>query len=84
MIASGVGGIAAVFALALQYFRGNRPQPTEQSRQMIRGGDFPVRGGDGAPAGKGGDVHIGSGIYKAGDAIQSILRGNIPKEMMRS
>jgi hypothetical protein len=74
MIASGVGGIAAAFALgfaALQYFGDrNGPQQTEQSGQMNRAGDLVIRGGDGGPAGKGGDVHVGPGIYKAGDAVQ--------------
>lgn len=37
---------------------------------QIKAGDMIFRAGDGGQGGKGGDLHVGPGTYKAGDAIQ--------------
>lgn len=37
-----------------------------------RAGDLIIKGGDGGVNGNGGDCHVGPGIYKAGDATQTV------------
>jgi len=36
--------------------------------KVVKGGDMVFKAGDGSANGKGGDIHIGPGTYKAGDA----------------
>ncbi len=42
-----------------------------------KGGDLVFRAGDGSSSGNGGDLHIGPGNYRAGDATQTINYRNI-------
>ena len=71
IVASGVGGIAAVVGVVftvLQYFSSQSSTTTQPVQN--RAGDLVFRAGDGGPAGKGGDLQVGPGNYKAGDAVQ--------------
>ena len=57
--ARGVGSIAgSLLGLIINYFSKNRDVATQNTIN---------KAGDGGPRGKGGDVHIGPGTYKAGD-----------------
>ena len=56
-----------LLGVAVSYF--SKKSEAEQ-RVENKAGDLIIKAGDGGPGGRGGDVHVGPGIYKAGDAIQ--------------
>ncbi|HTR18690.1 MAG TPA: hypothetical protein VMH91_01765 [Candidatus Paceibacterota bacterium] len=60
--------VPLTIALVANYFS-SKPKNTQTPSN--KGGDIIIRAGDGSVQGNGGNVYIGPGTYKAGDAIQS-------------
>ncbi len=72
-----LSGVALIIGLVYGWaVRSWRPKAVKngtheksETTTIVRGGDITIRAGDGGLGGKGGDVHIGPGTYKAGDAV---------------
>ncbi len=49
-----------------------------------KAGDMIFKAGDGSLSGKGGDLHIGPGNYRAGDVVQTISYSEIVNSLIRN